>query len=107
METKYYEREWLEVQDIEMWRLSQDITKNLSVLKLRYYRKPSHLKQCFAYCSLFPKKYRLRKEIICLWNAEGFISSSDVHSVDSRYFDSLLKIYFFQDSGSRSRMSNA
>lgn len=95
---------WLEIQRTKMWRLPEERTKILSALKLCYHHMPSDLKQCFAYCSLFPKSYKLRKEkIICLWSAEGFIPSIaegllGVGSADSSYLDSLLEIHFLQDA---------
>lgn len=66
MGTKDQERKYLEVQDIEIWRLLEDITKKLSALNLSYYHISSHLKQSFSYYSLFLKKYRLCKEKIII-----------------------------------------
>ncbi|KAL6311580.1 hypothetical protein AAG906_039136 [Vitis piasezkii] len=71
-------------------------------LKLSYDHLPSHIKQCFAYCSLFPKGYVFRKkDLVELWMAEDFIQSTGQESQEetgSQYFDELLMRFFFQPS---------
>ncbi|XP_064998385.1 putative disease resistance RPP13-like protein 1 isoform X1 [Musa acuminata AAA Group] len=43
-------------------------------LYLSYQDLPSHLKQCFLYCALFPEDYLFdRPGIVRLWIAEGFV----------------------------------
>ncbi|XP_050209150.1 putative disease resistance protein RGA4 [Mercurialis annua] len=68
-----------------------------SILKLSFDHLPSYLKQCFAYCSIFPKDHLLKKEqLIQLWMAEGFIEPCNA-DVGERYFNALLHNSFFQD----------
>ncbi|XP_031253812.1 putative disease resistance RPP13-like protein 1 [Pistacia vera] len=59
--------EWVKILDSKLWDLS-DKTDILPVLKLSYDHLPCHLKSCFAYLSIFPKKYKIDKEqLVHLW----------------------------------------
>ncbi|PHU03942.1 hypothetical protein BC332_29193 [Capsicum chinense] len=60
--------EWTDVLRSEMWD-SNDI---LPALMLSYNELPAHLKQCFAFCAIYPKDYHFCKEqVIHLWIASG------------------------------------
>lgn len=84
----------------------------LPALKLSYDHLPSQLKQCFAYCYMFPKGHMFDKdELIKLWIAEGFIQPSGEDKLEEAatdYFDELLTRSFFQpldiDNKERYRM---
>uniref|UniRef100_A0A2N9GA38 Rx N-terminal domain-containing protein n=1 Tax=Fagus sylvatica TaxID=28930 RepID=A0A2N9GA38_FAGSY len=70
--------EWSNFKDQELTNVTQEENDILPVLKLSYDNLPSHLKCCFAYCSLFPKDFKIPKSILIqLWIAQGFIRSSD------------------------------
>ncbi|XP_058078567.1 putative disease resistance protein RGA1 [Magnolia sinica] len=102
MYLKTEESQWLLVKESEIWDLPEEENHILPALRLSYYHLPSHLKQCFAYCSLFPKDYRIKKEkLIQLWMAEGFIQSSirsnHMENIGGEYFNNLLRRSFFQD----------
>ncbi|XP_072973443.1 disease resistance protein RGA2-like [Typha angustifolia] len=106
MGSRERENEWLGIRDSEIWKLSQNDQYNqvqiLPALRLSYEHLPSHLKQCFAYCSLFPKDYVFDVErLIQLWASEGFISSSSIgmypEDTGNSDFKYLLQRSFFQD----------
>ncbi|CAL9186543.1 unnamed protein product, partial [Musa hybrid cultivar] len=63
-------------------------------LYLSYQDLPSHLKQCFLYCALFPEDYVFaRPEIVRLWIAEGFVEARGDVSLEEtgeQYYRELL-----------------
>jgi Leucine-rich repeat (LRR) protein len=95
------ETEWLHFKNDELSKISQTETDILPTLKLSYDQLQSHLKHCFADCSLFPKDCEFeRSTLIQLWIAQGFVKSSDQHrcleDVGNEYFMDLLWRSFFQ-----------
>lgn len=102
MHSKKEEREWLSIQNSKILDFQEDEIGILPALKLSYQHMPSHLKQCFVYCSIFPKDSRIGKEkLIQLWMAEGFfpqpIDDRLMEDVGNEYFNELLSSSFFQD----------
>ncbi|KAJ8646483.1 hypothetical protein MRB53_008231 [Persea americana] len=100
---KREETEWTFLKESEVWNLHDQENCILPALKLSYYHLPPHLKQCFAYCSLFPKDYKFKKEnLIQLWMAEGLIQPSkdckQMEDTGKEYFNNLLWRSFFQDA---------
>ncbi|KAL8130032.1 hypothetical protein V2J09_019187 [Rumex salicifolius] len=48
------------------------------VLKLSFDHLPSNLKNCFAYCSLYPKDSRLyERKLVRLWIAQGYVKPKE------------------------------
>ncbi|XP_071719102.1 putative disease resistance RPP13-like protein 1 [Rutidosis leptorrhynchoides] len=63
--------DWENLLKSEIWK--ENKSDILPALKLSYYDLPQHLKQLFAYCSLFPKDYLFKKDkLVLLWMADGF-----------------------------------
>ncbi|KAK9138365.1 hypothetical protein Sjap_008959 [Stephania japonica] len=78
MRSKRTEKEWLAIRDGEFWELGADVQKQvIEILKLSYNNLPPKVRQCFSYCSIFPKDYEIQKhEVIQLWMAQGFLQIS-------------------------------
>ncbi|PIA27462.1 hypothetical protein AQUCO_07700020v1 [Aquilegia coerulea] len=73
----------------------------IGVLRLSYnHLSPQH-RQCFSYCSIYPKDYEMRKEeLIQLWMANSFVQCvgrMELDDVGSQIFNDLLRGSFFQD----------
>jgi Leucine-rich repeat (LRR) protein len=101
--SKNRETEWLTFKNNELLKIFQNETDILPTLKLSYDHLPSHLKHCFAYCSLFPKHCKIQKStLIKLWIAQGFVKLSDqnrcLEDVANEYFMDLLWRSFFQEA---------
>ena len=96
------EIEWQSFLDNELSKIGQQENKISLTLKLSYDHLPSHLKQCFAYCRLFPKDYRIDvNTLINLWAAQGFIMLEGPRQrfvdIGKKYFMELFWRSFFQD----------
>ncbi|XP_058108881.1 putative disease resistance protein RGA3 [Magnolia sinica] len=95
--------QWELVLRSEMWNSGNVFEGILPALLLSYYDLPPALKQCFAYCSVFPKDWVIGKDMIVnLWVAQGFIcsisGSGDMEEIGELYFDDLLRRSLLQDA---------
>jgi hypothetical protein len=99
--------EWEKILKSELWDSPIDKTDILPALRLSYKYLPSHLKQCFAYCSIFPKDYVFKEdEVVLLWMAEGFLKETRnkrMEEVGEDYFRDLAsRSLLEQSSGNKS-----
>ncbi|XP_057513597.1 putative disease resistance RPP13-like protein 1 [Actinidia eriantha] len=106
---KLTDGEWEDVLISKMWELHDKESDILPALRLSYYHLPSHLKKCFAYCSILPNDYEFdEKELVLLWMAEGFIQQpqgeKQIEDLGCEYFRELLGRSFFQPSSSGERL---
>uniref|UniRef100_A0A7N2M3B9 CC-NBS-LRR protein n=2 Tax=Quercus lobata TaxID=97700 RepID=A0A7N2M3B9_QUELO len=91
------------IRDNEIWNLEQKEGDILPALKLSYNQLPFHLKQCFAYCSVFPKDYEfINFRLIQFWMTHGILQSPkdenvELADVGDLYIKELLSRSFFQD----------
>ncbi|KAK4485086.1 hypothetical protein RD792_007694 [Penstemon davidsonii] len=101
---KRNEKEWIHVKESEIWNLSPTNTLILPALRLSYNHLPLRLRQCFAFCSIFPKDSRIYKgELIHMWMAHGYISSTgtmEVEDVGNEICNELVLRGLFQDLSS-------
>jgi hypothetical protein len=84
----------------ELYKITQQDSDIFQILKLSYDHLPSQLKQCFAFCSLFPKDFKIEVELLIqLWIAQGFIHSSDrnrrLEDIGQRVFHRFALEVFF------------
>ncbi|XP_034703140.1 putative disease resistance protein At3g14460 [Vitis riparia] len=103
LRSKHDENAWKNMLNSEIWDLPAEQSSILPVLHLSYHYLPSTLKQCFAYCSIFPKDHEFLKEgLILLWVAQGLVgglkAGETMEEVGEACFHNLLSRSFFQQS---------
>ena len=95
--------QWCRILNSKIWDLPNDKNGILPALRLSYDHLHPHLKQCFAYCSMFSKGYKFeKKKLILMWMAEGFLQQPNgeetLEEIGDKYFLELLSRSFFQAS---------
>ncbi|KAJ1269856.1 hypothetical protein BS78_06G010000 [Paspalum vaginatum] len=91
--------------DSEKWKnyLNNDLHEDLFQAHLSSYQDlPPHLRRCFSFCSIFPRKWEFEPEkLVNMWVAHGFVEVSAGTRWMARedmargYFNALLKRSFF------------
>ncbi|KAL7170033.1 hypothetical protein ACSBR2_034975 [Camellia fascicularis] len=102
---KERDEEWEIVLNSKIWDLTGQGNEIPPALRLSYHHLPSHLKQCFAYCSIVPKDYEFEEmELVFLWMAEGLLPQQNgekrMEDLGVEYFRELQSRSFFQPSSS-------
>ncbi|GKV45218.1 hypothetical protein SLEP1_g52326 [Rubroshorea leprosula] len=98
------DREYWKYINNKMLNLQAQESGILAVLMLSYHDLPFYLKQCFAYCALFPQDYPFKKdELVMLWMAEGLLwqkpgEQNRLEEIGHQYFCELLSRSFFEQS---------
>ncbi|XP_026387915.1 putative disease resistance protein RGA3 [Papaver somniferum] len=95
MRSKKQEHEWAAIKESDVLDKPEFRDPILPTIKLSYDDLPSMSKQCFSYCSIFPKGWEIDREaLIQIWMAEGFLLSSReetaMEDVGDEYFTNLL-----------------
>ena len=97
---KREENEWRYIKESKIWNL-QDEDNVMPALRLSYLNLPVKLRQCFAFCALFPKDERISKQLLIqLWVANSFISANKMLDKEDIANDAWNELYwrsFFQD----------
>ncbi|XP_027337070.1 putative disease resistance protein RGA3 [Abrus precatorius] len=97
------ESEWRDVLRGDFWELCEEQEDIMPILKLSYQNLSPKMRQCFAYCSLYPKdSIILKNELIQLWIAQGYLECSTekqhMEDVGDQFVKILLMNSFFQDA---------
>ncbi|MED6139469.1 hypothetical protein PIB30_084137 [Stylosanthes scabra] len=86
--------EWCSIRDNSL-RSLQNENSVMPALRLSYLNLPVPLRQCFAFCAIFPKDKIIEKQSLMeLWTANGFISSEEECD---QVWNELYWRSFFQD----------
>ncbi|MQM17789.1 hypothetical protein Taro_050767, partial [Colocasia esculenta] len=93
-------RQWINVAEVGWPHADKDNVVD-GVVGLSYLHLPSHLKLCFAYCAMFPKGFRFRKEtMVRMWIAQGYVEkplgNELMEHIGSDYFNELCQRSFLQ-----------
>ncbi|XP_052152663.1 disease resistance protein RGA2-like, partial [Oryza glaberrima] len=92
---------WNNILKKEDWKSLQLTGGIMPSLKLSYDQLPSHLQQCFMFCSIFPSNYRfVGEELVRIWTSQGFIkdnhSNKRLQEIEQEYLTDLVNLGFFE-----------
>ncbi|XP_078176460.1 putative disease resistance protein RGA4 [Carex rostrata] len=108
--SKRLEREfWEDIRRSNWWNIEGARKNILPSIGVGYNYLDPDLKQCFVFCSIFPKLYVFqRKRLVQMWIAQGFIQPSKeetylldkgekrIEDIGEKRFDELVDRSFFQ-----------
>ncbi|XP_044508393.1 putative disease resistance protein RGA1 isoform X1 [Mangifera indica] len=97
-----FEQDWINVRDTEIWKLDQKDNSILHALRISYNHLSPPLKQCFAFCSIFPKDFTFYNiNLVKFWMANGLLKAynenEDLKTIGMQYIKELMLRSFFQD----------
>ncbi|XP_052136298.1 putative disease resistance protein RGA3 isoform X2 [Oryza glaberrima] len=87
--------------NVDFWRdaCNRDLlNETMGALWWSYQHLDEQVRRCFSYCSIFPRRHQLKRdELVNLWVAEGFISTTDTGEEEAaaqQYFGELVSSSF-------------
>ncbi|KAM3326833.1 hypothetical protein P3S67_001959 [Capsicum chacoense] len=95
--------EWMYFKNQDSSSITRGGNKVMAILRLSYNYLLRYLKICFAYCSFFPKDFKIQRfYLVDMWIAQGFIkpiscNKDKLEDVANSYFMYLLRRSFFQE----------
>ncbi|XP_078150631.1 disease resistance protein RGA2-like [Carex rostrata] len=100
---------WEHILSSDWWNIEEACKGILPSIGVGYNYLDSELKQCFVFCSIFPKQYVFERErLVHMWIAHGFIQPCEVDTgrldrgeirledIGKEWFDELVDRSFFQ-----------
>jgi len=95
---------WKEVLNSEQWELPGNEDHVLPALTLSYDRMPKHLRRCFIFLTLLPRRYLFLKDnVINLWMSLDILKQGGrrrLENIGSLYFDDLMQRTMIQQTKS-------
>jgi hypothetical protein len=93
--------QWQAIKDNNLLHVDDNERQVTACLWLSYFNLPSHIKQCFTICSIFPKGHLMDKDqLIDQWIAHDMVTEDGVNYLEyigDDYFNHLVQMYFIQD----------
>ncbi|XP_072950440.1 putative disease resistance protein RGA3 [Typha angustifolia] len=94
---------WESISRSDIWELEQGQDGIMAALKLSYLHLPTHLQQCFAYLSIYPKDWEFnREDVVGLWMALGMIHQDSrtkrIEDIIVDYFNELISKSFVKSA---------
>ncbi|CAO1940341.1 unnamed protein product [Urochloa humidicola] len=88
------ENQWRHILKSSAWTMSNIPIELRGALYLSYDDLPSHLKQCFIFCTLYPEDHSMyHDDLIRYWVAEGFVQEQEdqlLEDTANEYYNELI-----------------
>ncbi|CAO1940349.1 unnamed protein product [Urochloa humidicola] len=88
------ENQWRLILKNSAWTMSNIPIELRGALYLSYDDLPSHLKQCFIFCTLYPEDHSMsRNDLIRYWITEGFVQEQEdqlLEDIAKEYYNELI-----------------
>ncbi|KAJ4783709.1 Disease resistance protein (CC-NBS-LRR class) family [Rhynchospora pubera] len=98
------EHEWRRISRSEWWEIPEGKSQILPSIGVGYQHLDLCLRQCFAFCSVFPRNSLIEKDrLVQMWIAQNFIpfdiNGARPEDVGRQWFHQLVELSFFQAAG--------